>query len=178
MRAQQSSIGKHPVRSLLFLTNPTMILLGALLLMFSWRVPTNVQIEATLSSSEKLRSQPVEELIASLQNRTLLIIEGQILYPDWPDRAVVHFAAPERLEFSGQDLQVTILEHPTSRHWHIRLEGVVSSVNIVTPDRTTDLRLTQFDRLKASPMLVWAGGGLWLLATIFGWIRVFQALNA
>ncbi len=178
MHTQQASINKHPVRSLLFLTNPTMILLGALLLLFSWRVPTNVRIEALAASSEDLRSQPAADLILKLQNQSLMLLEGQVSYRDFPDRIAVNFTAPARFEFSGESVQMINIERLSSQKWQIRLDGVVSSASIVSSDKARDLRLTQFDRLKNSPALLWTGGGLWLLATILGWIRVFQALNA
>jgi hypothetical protein len=59
----------------------------------------------------------------------------------------------------------------------IRLEGVVNELKTGTAEKLIDRRLTQFDNVKNSPKLIWTGVGLWLMATLLGWVRVYQELK-
>jgi len=175
MRTPSSAKNRHPVRALLFLTNPTMILLAVLLLLFSWRIPTRARIDVIVEASGRIEE---EHVIRNIQNQLITIREGRISYPDFPDLGEIQFTSPERLEIEAEDVHIDILDSPPSPgKQNIRLEGVFTRLLIRASETVSDRRLTQFDKVKASPELIWTGIGLWLVTTIIGWLRVYQELN-
>lgn len=175
MRTSPSTKNKHPVRALLFLTNPTMVLLAVLLLLFSWRIPTRARIDLIVEASGGIEK---EHVIRNIQNKLITVREGCISYPDFPDLGEIQFTFPERLEFEAENVHIDILDSPPSPgKQNIRLEGVFTRLLVRASETVSDRRLTQFDRVKASPELIWTGIGLWLVATIIGWLRVYQELN-
>lgn len=179
MQNRRTPAGHHPVQSFLFLTNPTMLLIGVLILSFSWHIDTPVIIEVEVRPAGPTSSLPDQALAQAIRDQSLPVLAGRISYPAFPNRPAVHFAAPEQLELDGETVRVAGHEPQTDGKRLIRLEGEATVLALVSESgRRRDLRLTQFDRIAASPTMLWAGIGLWLLATILGWIRVFQAAQS
>ena len=177
MQQSKSTKGHHPARALLFVTNPTMVLLAVLFTLFMWRIPSRVQIDLVLEYQAEAGDLPeTDVLIQRIQEQALTIKEGHIRYPEFPDIAPVKFVFPERLELQGQTLQVESMQPLAPHEWFVQLGGIVTHLTTGTPEVPHDRRLTQFDMVRASPRLLWTGIALWLIATILGWFRAYQAL--
>lgn len=170
----------HPGRALLFITNPTMILLATIILLLSWKIPTEVHLDLVLEyRKEDAFIHDAASIIAAIQRKTVLVKEGHLSYPDHPEITSIYFVLPGQLEISSGETGLQIQEEIrlSERHVRIRLEGQVNSLKIETSEQLVDRRLTQLDNVKTSPKLMWTGIGLWLVATIIGWIRVYQELK-
>jgi hypothetical protein len=167
------------MRAFMFLTNPTVLLLAVLILLFSWQIPSRVQIELLGEYSKDMEEYTdAAKLLDMVQNQELVVVEGSLLYPDFPDVKAVVFSSPKILEFEGEDMQSTILEAELTNGWRLRVEGVATRLQLLGPESLTDLRLTQFERVKASPRLFWGGIALWLIMMILGWVQVYQVLKS
>lgn len=179
MRAVKRSKGKHPVRALVFLTNPTVILIAIIAFLLCWRIPTHVQIELVVEHTSQ--AVPAEEVISMLQsenNRTVSVKAGKISYPEYPDLAPVTFVSPEQIVFEIKGTFALEDIQPASEHGRqLYVEGIVTYLSTGTPGAFQDRRLTQFDRVRSSRRAVWIGIGVWLAATVIGWYRVYQELN-
>jgi hypothetical protein len=177
MQTVKRSKGKHPVRALVFLTNPTVLLLAVIFFLFSWRIPTHVQIEFVVEQTTVL----AEEAVASFQpgnGQTIVIPEGKISYPDYPDIPSVTFLSPEQIEFEAKgDFTIDEVLQKAEGKRVLRFHGIVTHLRSGTSDAFQDRRLTQFDRVRSTRWAMWIGVGVWLIATGIGWYRLYQELK-
>jgi hypothetical protein len=179
MQTAKRSKGKHPVRTLVFLTNPTVMLIAIIFFLLSWRIPTHVQLDLVVEQT--FQAIPVEEVMASLQpgnNQIVSIQEGTISYPEYPDISPVTFVFPTQIEFEAKgEFEIEEIRLESEGKRHLRFDGIVTHLSTGTPDAFQDRRLTQFDRVRSSRRAVWIGIGAWLIATAIGWYRVYQELK-
>jgi hypothetical protein len=180
MRTGRRSKARSPGRTLLFITNPTIMLLATIFLLHSWKIPTNVHLDLVLEHDKDAAFiDDAASLAQTIQNRTVTVKEGRITYPGHSEIAPIHVVFPEQLEVFFEETGVQIDEafQLSENRARIRLEGVANTLKTGTAEKLIDRRLTQFDNVRNSPKLVWTGVGLWLMATLLGWVRVYQELN-
>lgn len=174
------SKAKHPLRTLVFLTHPTAILIVILFVLAYWRVPTWVQIELVVDQEAfAVETTDTKAILHSLNKQTIVVKEGKISYPEYPEINAVVFTFPERivvevLEKFRIEKFVRDSEHKEIR---IRLNGVAKRISTGLPGSLQDHRLSHFDALKKSRWVVWLGILGWLTATIIGWYRVYKELE-
>lgn len=172
--------GKHPVRALVFLSHPTVILIVILFVLVSWRIPTQVQIELVVAQETfAVDTTAITALLRAVNKQTIIVKEGKISYPDYPEINVVTFTFPERIvievleEFRVEEIGQGS-EHKEIR---IRLHGVAKHISTGSTEFLQDRRLTQFDTLKKSRWMVWLGILGWITATIIGWYRLYKEVE-
>jgi hypothetical protein len=172
--------GKHPVRALLLLTQPTVILIAVILILVHWRIPTQVQLELIVDQ-ETFTAGTTEAaaVLRAINNQTILVREGTISYADDPDIKAIPFTFPDRLEVEAlNDFRIEEIAANTQHHTiRLSLEGIAKRIRIVSPAFLRDCRLTQFDTLKNSRWVVILGIMGWLAATIIGWYRLYGELK-
>ncbi len=170
----------HPVRALLLLTQPTAIILLAVLLSLQWRIPTLIQVDMIVEFSEvALDRTEMLSLLESGQFRSFMIKQGEIRYPDFPEMDVVLLANPVKIELVAvTEFQVEhVAENSASQEIRFQLSGLTERIRSVSDEGFRDHRLTQFDRLKHSWVAIFLGIAAWVVFTVIGWIKMYQELN-
>jgi hypothetical protein len=172
--------GKHPVRALVFLTHPTVILIAFLLVLVFWRVPTRVQIELVVDQETfAIDTTDPTAILRSINNQTIVVKEGKISYPEYPEINAVTFTFPERItvEILEEFRIEGIVQNPEHKEIRFRLNGVAKRISTGSAESLQDCRLTQFDALKKFQWIVWIGILGWIAATIIGWYRLYKELE-
>lgn len=171
--------GKHPVRALVFLTNPTVILIIILFVLVYWRIPTRVQIELVVDQ-ETFAVDPTDPtaILRSINEQTMVVKEGKINYPEYPEISAVAFTFPERITVEVlEEFRIEgIAQNPDHKEIRFRLNGVAKRISTGSTESLQDRRLTQFDALKKSQWIVWTGILGWISATIIGWYRLYKTI--
>jgi hypothetical protein len=172
--------GKHPVRALVFLSHPTVILIAILVILAYWRVPTRVQIDLVVDQETFIvDTADTEAILHSINNQAMLVKEGTISYPENPEINTIGFTFPERIVVEALDEFRIEKMTRVPEHKEIRfgLEGVAKRISTGSSEALHDHRLTQFHTLKKSQRLVWIGILGWITATILGWYRLYEEMK-
>ncbi len=171
---------RHPVRALVFLAQPTVILVVILFVLVYWRVPTRVQVELVVDQKTfTVDMADTTAILRAINNQTIFIKEGTISYPGYPEIKTITFTFPGRIELEGlEDFQLEeIARNVEYREIRLRLDGIAKYIRTGSPESFQDRRLTRFDTLKNSLWVVILGIVAWLIATIIGWYRLYDELK-
>lgn len=171
----------HPVRALLLLAQPTVILLAVVIVALQWRIPTVIQANMTVAFSEVVTNET--ELILLLQSdrvQSFKIKEGEIRYPDFSDMDVVVLTTPVRIELKpvGQFRVENVARNLERQEIRFQLFGMAEHIRIVSDGGVQDLRSTRFTVLKRSRTALFMGMTAWAIFTAAGWFKVYQELKA
>lgn len=172
--------GKHPVRALVFLTHPTVILIVILVILAYWRVPTRVQIDLVVDQETfMVDTTDTTAILRAINNQAMLVKEGKTSYPENPEINAVGFTFPERIVVEALDeFQIENMTRvPDHKEIRIRLKGVAKRISTGSSKALQDHRLTQLHMLKKSQWLVWIGILGWITATILGWYRLYEEMK-
>lgn len=172
--------GKHPVRALVFLTHPTVILIVILVILVYWRIPTRVQIDLVVDQETfMVDTTDTTAILRSINNQAILVREGKINYPENPEINPVGFTFPERIVVEALDeFRIEKMTRvPAHKEIRFGLKGVAKRISTGSSEALQDHRLTQFHMLKKSQWLVWIGILGWITATILGWYRLYEEMK-
>lgn len=165
------------IQSVMFFTQPSLLLCVALVVCMYWRIPTRLDmmivVNAPLSTFDRAA------LPNSLNDGTFplaRISRMTVVFPDFPKQPPVEMSNIQAMRLmSEQPMFVEI--HEVGGLSNVRLQGIVSEFRIHAGGIWRDLRRTQFDRLMASRSGIWLILGGWLLLTGIGWFKIYQALK-
>lgn len=170
----------HPVRALLLLTQPTVLVLVAVVVSVQWRIPTliraNILLESTEIASLETRLIP---LLESGQIHTFIVKQGEIRYPDFPDRDIVVLPSPVKIELKPltRFRVENVVKNPERQEIQCQFSGIAEHFRTESHDGLQDLRLTQFDKLIHSRKTMFLGIALWVVFTVIGWVKLYQELK-
>lgn len=173
--------GKHPVRALLLLTQPTVMVLIAMVLLMLWRVPTLIQVDIIvdlpepLSDETELFSFPELDTFSSFK-----IKQGKIHYPDFPKKESIVLTTPVRIELKPlATFQVKEISRDLERkEIRLQISGIVERIRSTVNGVKQDHRLTRFEELTHSRSAMFLGIAAWVVLTAIGWYKVYQELKA
>lgn len=165
------------IRSVMFFTQPSLLICVALVVFMYWRIPTRIELMIMVNAPSSAFDRAA--LPNSLNDGTFplaRINRMTVVFPDFPKQRPFEMAnirevyliplEPPRIEIQEADGLS-----------NIRLQGIVSEFRARSGQVWHDLRRTQFDRLMASRAGIWLILGGWLLLTSVGWIKIYQALK-
>ena len=166
---------RHPVRALVLLAQPTLMIIVTIIVLIQWRLPTSVRIILRIP----LTADSYQQNLTPAQLQSLPVRSGRLEYPDYPQFGAVMFAAPEQFEFQprGQFQIQKIIPDPEHAEQQVHLVGMAESLILHTPHGVRDCRLTRFDILSQSPFAIILGIAVWLLFTAIGWYRLYQEVK-
>jgi hypothetical protein len=174
------SKGKHPIRAFLFLSQPTILVVGIIFVLVFWHVPTRVRIELVVTQETfAVGMTDTTKILHAIHDRTVFVKKGKISYPEYSEIKAITFTFPDRIEVEElekfQIEEITI--DPERKEIRLCLDGVARHISTGSAEFWQDHRLTQFDRLKNSHWVVLLGAIGWLAATIAGWYRLYKELK-
>jgi hypothetical protein len=169
---------RHPVRALLLLTQPTVIVLAAILFMVHWRIPTMIRLDLVVTFSESPSEHipfPKSDTISSFT-----IQRGEISYPDFPDKKMVVLSTPAQIELKPLErFQIQEISRDSeTQQVRFQISGIAERVQVTVNGVIQDYRLTQFERFKHSQTAFFGGIAAWIFFTAIGWYKVYQELKA
>jgi hypothetical protein len=177
--SRSSQDKSHPVRALLLLTQPTVVVLALVLVLMQWRIPTLIQATLTVVLPPP---GDAEAMIASLETGEFSpsdVKNLEIHYPDFPKiRAVIltNMTSIELKVIGALDIE-ELSRNPEQQERELQMIGTVEYFRIATNSRRHDLRMTRFDVLRHSQRAMGGIGVIWILFTLIGWLKLYQELK-
>ncbi|GAK48943.1 hypothetical protein U14_00155 [Candidatus Moduliflexus flocculans] len=165
------------LQSVMFFTQPSLLLCVALVVFMYWRIPT--RIDMTLAVDTPPSAFDRAALPGSLNDGRFPLDRIRrmiVMFPDFPKQRSVEMSNIREMHLmSEQPMRVEIQEVGGASN--IRLQGIVSEFRTRAGGLWHEMLRTQFDRLMASRFGIWMILGGWLLLTGVGWIKIYQALH-
>ncbi len=172
---------RHPVRALLLLTQPTVMVLAAILFIAHWRIPTMIRLNIIVNLPKSI-TEASEHIPFSTPDAvfSFTIQRGDISYPDLPDKQRIALTTPARLTLKPFDtFQVEEISRDLDKQEiGFQIAGVAERVQMTVNGVVQDYRLTQFDQFKHSQTAFFGGIAVWIFFTAIGWYKVYQELKA
>ncbi len=171
----------RPIRALLLLTQPTVLVFIVLLVLMQWRVPTRIQAEFFITHFEESKNTAESLALLEIGNLSRFRVQkGDINFPEFPEREKVTLLAQQQVELQAVDtflVEELAVDKEQSSMFHIRVSGVAKQIRSSFDGKMQDQRVTKFDVLKHSTVAMLAGIVLWGVLTVIGWLKVYQALT-
>ena len=165
------------LQSVMFFTQPSLLLCVALVAFMYWRIPTRIDMMLTVDAPPSAFDRAA--LPGSLNDGRFplnRIHRMLVMFPDFPKQQPVEMSNIREMRLmSEQPMRVEIQDVGGASN--VRLQGIVSEFRTHAGGLWHEMRRTQFDRLMASRLGIWIILGGWLLLTGVGWIKIYQALK-
>ena len=179
-RPQSQKRKSSPIRALLLLTQPTVLVLVIAIVFMQWRIPTLIQIDFAIALPEFLSKEEI--LISAWKTGNLyspLVIKGTLQYPNFPKLEDIPFSTFEKIQLTptGQFQVKEISRDSARQEIQFRLSGMAEQLQIASEGVLYDRRLTKFDEVKHSLPLMCLGFAAWGLLTAVGWFKIYQELK-